>query len=213
MSESATTREPALPDGRNARRERSRAAVIEAVFALVQEGKIPPTVEDVAERSGVSVSSIFRNFDGIADMQRQALEHSHRQWASDFEVNDADAAQTARIKSHVKTRIEFFERAGGLMRVGRSRALDHEPMVEGLARLRARFADQTRERFAAELRALTPAAAADLVAIVDTVTSPEAFELMSAAHARTPKQISRAWVSTLSALLEKPSPDPQGAPS
>lgn len=197
-------------DGRNARRERSRAAVIEAVFSLVQDGKVPPSVEDIAERAGISVSSIFRIFDGLADVQRQALERSHQQWASSFVVDDADDALATRVRSHVRTRVELYEQAGGLMRVGRSRAIDHDPLVEGLARLRARFADQTRERFAAEVRALTPAAAADLVAIVDTVTSPEAFELMSAAHARTPKQISRAWVSTLTALLEQPSADQRG---
>jgi len=194
-------------DGRNARRERSREAVIDAVFALVQEGKLPPRVEDIAERAGISISSIFRIFDGLADVQRQALEHSHQQWASSFAVDDAGDELAARIRSHVRSRVELYETAGGLMRVGRGRALDHEPMVEGLARLRARFADQTRQRFATEVQALTPAAAADLVAIVDTVTSPDAFELMTAGHARTPRQISRAWVATLAAVLEQATPD------
>ncbi len=194
-------------DGRNARRERNRVAVIEAVFSLVQEGKVPPSVEDVAARAGVSVSSIFRNFDGLADMQRQALDHSDERFAASFEVVDASEALATRIRSHVRTRIELYGAAGGLMRVARGRALDHEPMVEGVARTRARLADQTRQRFAGEVEKLSPAAAADLVAIVDTVTSPEAYELMTAGHARTSRQISRAWTSALAALLEQPTTD------
>lgn len=194
---------PSVGDGRNARRDRNRVAVIEAVFSLVQEGKVPPSVEDVAARAGVSVSSIFRNFDGLADMQRQALEHANERFAASYDVGDANDLLSARIRSHVRSRIELYEAAGALMHVARGRALDHEPMVEGVARIRARLAHQTRQRFAAEVHKLTPAAAADLVAIVDTVTSPEAYELMTAGHARTSRQISRAWTAALVALLEQ----------
>lgn len=194
------------PDGRNARRQRSRTAVIDAVFSLIEEGKVPPSVDDIAERAGVSVSSIFRNFDGLADMQRQALDRAHQRWAPSFEVDDAAEPLADRIRSHVRSRVDLFETGGALMRVARGRALDHDPIVEGVARLRARFADQTRSRFATEIHQLTPAAAADLVAIVDTVTSPEAYDLMTAGHARTSKQISRAWLGALTTLLEQSTP-------
>lgn len=176
--------------------------MIEAAFELISEGKVPPPVEDVAERAGVSVSSVFRNFDGLGDLQRLALDHAHEMWASSFEVGDADQAMEDRIRSHVSGRVDLFERGGPLMRIGRARAVDFEPMVEGVARLRAKLADQTRSRFALEIAQLSPAVAADLVAVIDTTTSPEAFELMTAAHARTSRQISRAWVAALTALLE-----------
>ncbi len=188
-------------DGRHARRQRNREAVIEAVFALLDEGKVPPSVDDVAARAGVSVSSIFRNFDGLHDLQRQALEQSQANFAHLFVVTDADEQRSVRVRSHVRARIELFERASGLMRVGRSRALDHEPMVEGLARLRGRLAGQTRQRFAAEIEQLTPAEAANLVALIDVTTSPEAFDLMCAAHARTSRQIAKTWITALDALL------------
>jgi len=139
---------PAAADGRNARRERNRVAVIEAAFALVREGKTPPAVDDIAERAGVSVSSIFRNFDGLADLQRQALDLAHEMWSPSFEVNDADQPLDVRIRS--------------------------------------------------------PATAADLVAIIDTSTSPEAYDLMAAAHSRTSRQISRAWIAALTLLMNQP---------
>ena len=171
------------------------------MFALVREGKIPPSADDVAARAGVSVSSLFRNFDGLHDLQRQALERSQANFAHLFVVADADQQRSVRIRSHVSARIELLESASGLLRVGRSRALDHEPLVAGLARLRGRLADQTRQRFATEIDQLTPAEAANLVALIDATTSPEAFDLMCAAHSRTSRQISKTWITALDALL------------
>lgn len=196
-------------DGRHARRERSRQAVIAAVFGLVQDGKIPPSVDDVAERAGVSVSSIFRTFDGLPDLQRQALDFFQLEFAHLFVVEDADVDRRARALAHVRSRCELYAVAGGLLRIGRARALDHEPMVEGMWRLRRRLADQTRRRFAAETRQLSPAEAANLVALIDATTSPEAFEVMSGVHARSPRQISRTWATALDALLQQWIPDVQ----
>lgn len=188
-------------DGRHARRQRSRAAVIDAVFSLVQDGKVPPTVDDVAERAGLSVSSIFRNFDGLADIQRQALENFQPRFAHLFVVDDADRPRAQRIQAHVRARIDLLAAAGGLLRVARARALDHPPILEGVARLRGRFADQTRHRFALEIAQLSPAEAANLCALIDATTSPDAFDVMSGAHARTPRQISKTWITALETLL------------
>ena len=54
--------------GRRARRERNRTAVIDAMFELIAEGKVPPPAEALAERAGVSVSSIFRYFDNLDEL-------------------------------------------------------------------------------------------------------------------------------------------------
>ncbi len=197
-------------DGRHARRERNRSAVIEAAFSLIQEGKIPPSVDDVAERAGVSVSSIFRNFDGLADVQRQALDTFQPRFAHLFVVDDAERSRSDRVQAHVRSRVQLSTVAGGLMLVARSRALEHQPMVEGLARLRERLAEQTRQRFAVELGPLTSVDRANLASLIDSLTSPEAFELMSAAHARSPRQISKIWNTSLDVLLAQWAP---GSPS
>ncbi len=196
-------------DGRHARRQRSRTAVIDAVFSLVQDGKVPPTVDDVAERAGVSVSSIFRNFDGLADIQRQALENFQPRFEHLFVVDDADRSRAERIQAHVRARVDLLAAAGGLLRVARARTLDHTPILEGVARLRGQFADQTRLRFALEIEQLSPAEAANLCALIDATTSPDAFDVMSGAHARAPRQISKTWITALDALLAQWVPGPQ----
>lgn len=188
-------------DGRRARRSKSRQAVIEAMFDLVQEGKSPPEVEDVAARAGVSVSSVFRNFDGISDMQHQAVQWFQRQYWHLFEVNDADGPLIDRLRSHVRSRVTIADEVGPILRLSRARAVDHEKMAASTATVRSRMADQTRRRFANEIRQLSPAQAANLTALIDATTSLEAYEVMAAAHARSGRQIATAWTGALEAIL------------
>jgi TetR/AcrR family transcriptional regulator of autoinduction and epiphytic fitness len=189
-------------DGRHARRERSRAAVIDAVFALIQDGRVPPTAEDIAERAGVSVSSVFRNFDGLDDLQRQAFDRFQDRFAHLFDAHvDQDADRSTRIRDHVRSRIELCTSAGKLMHVARQRAIDYQPMADGVARSRSRLAAQTHRRFAPETEQLGPADTANLVALIDATTSPEAFEVMRAAHGRSARQISAVWTTALDVLL------------
>ena len=41
-------------DGRTARRDRNRTAVLDAILDLIQEGNPLPTVAEISERSGTS---------------------------------------------------------------------------------------------------------------------------------------------------------------
>lgn len=52
-------------DGRAARAARTRAAIVDATVALVDEGDLRPTGPRIAERAGVSVRSIFQHFDDL----------------------------------------------------------------------------------------------------------------------------------------------------
>jgi AcrR family transcriptional regulator len=182
------------PDGRRARRERGRQAVVEAAFALILEGKAPPSAQDVADRAGVSVSSVFRNFDGLADLQRQALDQFHSRYSHFASARPAPGADlVSRIGFFVRTRVGLYEQAGQLLMLARFRALDHETMAEAVAYNRAALAAQTRECFRAEIAGRTVADASDLLSLLDSLTSPEAFELMTRTHRRSPRQISRSW--------------------
>ncbi|HYN31522.1 MAG TPA: TetR/AcrR family transcriptional regulator [Ilumatobacteraceae bacterium] len=189
-------------DGRRARRQRSREAIVDAAFALILEGKGPPSAEDVAERAGVSVSSIFRNFDGLADIQQQAHQlfterYSHLLLATPPLGSDLES----RIAFFVRTRLDLYEQAGPLMAMARMRAFEDDTWREHIASNRSALTRQLRACFHQEFADLTPSDSADLVAVVDSLTSPEAFELTTRAHARTHKQISRAWATSLRALI------------
>jgi TetR/AcrR family transcriptional regulator of autoinduction and epiphytic fitness len=189
-------------DGRRARRQRSRAAIVDAAFALILEGKGPPSAEDVAERAGVSVSSIFRNFDGLADIQEQAFDQFRERFSHLLLATPSVGANLdERITFFVRNRLDLYEQAGPLMSMARARAFERDTFVEAVARNRSTLADQTRACFGSEIDGLTPSDAADPIAVLDSLTSPEAFELMTTAHARTRTQIARAWATSLHALI------------
>ena len=59
----ARTPTVASPDGRLARRDRNRTAVLDAMLALFTEGDLDPSPEQVAARAGISPRSVYRYFD------------------------------------------------------------------------------------------------------------------------------------------------------
>lgn len=189
-------------DGRRARRDRSRKAIIDAAFELITEGKGPLATEDVAERAGVSASSIFRNFDGLADLQQQALDQFRDRFSHLLGATPSpDAGFDDRLAFFVRNRLDLYEQAHPLMSMARARAFDHDVLVEAVARNRATLADQARACFGPELAPLEPSAAADLVAVIDSLTSPEGFELMTRTHARSRERTAAAWIAGLHALV------------
>ena len=200
-------------DGRRARRERGRVAVIDAMFELLQEGKVPPTTELIAERSGVSVASIFRYFDGIDDLQLQTLQR-FRERFEPLLRRDIAGDLPERIESFVGSRLDLYERAGAIMAVGRLRALEHEPLVAASAQMRGALADQVRRTFATETEGSAPGRTADLVAVVDALTSLESWDVMRKTHARSRPQIAQAWGQGISALIRAwNQPSDEGEPT
>ncbi len=49
-------------DGRTARSLRTREAIVDALFALLQEDVLTPTVDEIAARAGVSPRTVFQHF-------------------------------------------------------------------------------------------------------------------------------------------------------
>lgn len=65
---------PEFTDGRTARRDRNRSAVLDAVLELFSEGDLSPSPEAVAQRSGVSLRSAYRLMSDRDDLVRAAVE-------------------------------------------------------------------------------------------------------------------------------------------
>ena len=187
-------------DGRRARRERGRLAVIDAMFELLQAGKVPVSAEMVAERAGVSVASVFRYFDGLDDLQLQTFERFRERFEPLLVVEPRGAARAGRIAAFVSSRLELYEQAGAIMAVGRLRALEHEPLVAASAEMRGLLADQVRAVFAHDITA-TAATGSDLVAVIDALTSLESWDVMRKTHSRSRRQIDRAWCTGIEALI------------
>ena len=188
-------------DGRHARRERGRSAVIDAVFELAEEGKIPLTAELVADRSGVSVASIFRYFDGLDDLQLQTYRRFRDRFAPLLGAV-GDGSRADRIAALVESRLDLYEQAGAMMALGRLRALEHQPLLEASTETKAALAGQVRAALEPDTRDKSPGRVAELVAVIDALTSPESWDVMRKTHARSRPQIATSWRRGIDALIE-----------
>jgi AcrR family transcriptional regulator len=65
---------PAFTDGRTARRDRNRRAMLDAVIELFTEGDLSPSPEAIAQRSGVSLRSVYRFVSDSDDLVRAAID-------------------------------------------------------------------------------------------------------------------------------------------
>lgn len=59
-----------VKDGRVVRGERNREAIVEAMFELVSETHLAPSIEEVAKRAGVGPRTVFRQFQDIDSLYR-----------------------------------------------------------------------------------------------------------------------------------------------
>ena len=208
-----TTHSPASFDGRRARRERGRLAVSEAMIDLVFEGNIPPTADQVAERAGVSIASLFRYFETLDELRRETAEIYFDRHGHLFDVDAiGEGTLDERILNLVKSRATLYETTEPMGRLLRVRANEIAEASDMLHRARVTRADQIRHHFDAELATLSPARADDLVAVLVTLTSFESWDQMCHAHGRSRQQVRRAWTTALRQILDTVGTT-QGVPS
>ena len=61
-------------DGRNARSQRTRAEISNALLQLLEEGHHQPPVQQVAKRANVSVRAVYHHFDDIEGLYAELVD-------------------------------------------------------------------------------------------------------------------------------------------
>ena len=196
-------RQGATIDGRRARRERNRSAVIDAMLSLLGEDG-SPAVETIAATAGVSVSSVFRYFDSLDDLLRETVHRYFERYDHLFEIPQIGVGDLpSRIDRFVTARSELYETTAPIARVARRRAAEHARIAETLDGVRHTLSGQARRHFAPELTGRPGAEVDDVIGLVDSLTSFEAWDLLHTAHGRSPRQIRRAWARGVDALVRQ----------
>ena len=130
-------------DGRRARRDRGRLAVIEAVLDLLEEGENPPLASHVAKRAGVSSATLFRYFETLDELQHEATSRFFERNAPLFEVPQIGVGPLgARADRYAAARADLYDQIAPIARLGRARAFDRPVFAETLHSVRQVMADQ-----------------------------------------------------------------------
>jgi len=196
--------EKLVADGRTARRERGRLAVIDAMLDLVLESGRPPSPATVATRAGVSAASLFRYFDTIDDLTNATAEAFYSRNANLFEIpNMGFGALDERISNYITTRLRLYETMSNMGRLVRFRAFDNEGAALVLREQRSWFVEQAQRHFAIELADLSRVEAAEVITIIATVTSFESWDQARHDHGQGPSQLKRAWSMALTRIFAR----------
>jgi AcrR family transcriptional regulator len=188
-------------DGRTTRSARTRAAVIDALQALIAAGDPKPNAQRIAERAGVSTRTVFAHFASLDDLYRAAVERATALVLALLSPIDPGRPLDDRIEDLTDQRARVAEEIGPLRRA----ASLQEPFSPALAEAR-RFArqasyEQVERVFAGELATLDPGARRRCVAVVDALISGEAWDLLRQTHDLSPDEARRAVGEALRALL------------
>ena len=84
-------------DGRRQRSERSQTAIIEAALALMDEGALVPTAQQIADRAGVGIRSFFRHFADMDSLFLAADEMLISSYKALFEVDNRAGTLSERV--------------------------------------------------------------------------------------------------------------------
>lgn len=193
--------DPLITDGRTARRERNRTAVLDAVVDLFGEGSFSPTPDQVATRSGVSLRSVYRYFDDRESLLRSAMDHHFLRIQPLFALRvDADADLDRRVTELVSQRLRLYEAAAPVFRAAIARA-GQSALIDDRVRVRRELlSHQVRDLFAAELGSLG-ARGPEVEAMVDTITEFEAIDYLRQYRGLTTEATVTTVARTVTTLL------------
>lgn len=105
-------------DGRVRRSERSRAAMVQALFDLVGEGVLQPTAQQVAERANVGIRTVFRHFSDMDSLLAEIDERVRTQALPLLQEARSGGGLDGRARGLVERRIRFFEQIAPYKRSG-----------------------------------------------------------------------------------------------
>jgi AcrR family transcriptional regulator len=126
-------------DGRVRRSEKSREAIVDALFALVGEGVLQPTAQQVAERAGVGIRSVFRHFDDMEGLFAEMGARLREAALPLLREAGPEGSLRERAEALVRRRARLFERIAPYKRSGNAQRwrssflqTEHAAMVKEL---------------------------------------------------------------------------------
>ncbi len=182
---------------------RRRVRAIDAFIDLVLEGNLPPTTEQVAERAGISMATLFRYFETLDVMRRDAAVRTLERFPLLHVSDVGEGPLRERVERFAATRVALWEKVHLLAQLQRSIVLQDPGAAEMVDFVRGVMADEVRKHFAPELQGLTSAQRDDAVALVASLTSVESWEQFRNTYGRSPLQTRRAWAQAIHAILSE----------
>ena len=186
-------------DGRRARRHRSRDLAVDAVLDLLNDGVSRPTAQQVAEKSGVSLRSIFRIFDDVETLHATAAAKQQDRVRHLFVNVDPQGALADRVDAIARVTAGVYASVAPVRRAGLRAAPESSVLRLELDRARDWLRREIDRVFDTELSAVDDDGIT--YAAVEATLSFEAWDQLRAGQAMTATRAQAVTTRTLLALL------------
>ena len=170
------TRERRAADGRNLRRLHSHDRAVDAVLDLIGEGISSPTAQQIAERSGISIRTVFRLTGDVESLHAAAVNRQAERTAPLYVTLHSEGLLGDRIGALVENRATIFEAIAPVRRVAERLAPRSEPIARGLAQSHRLLRTQVTATFDTELSPLANEQRRDVLNGADVASSWETWD-------------------------------------
>ena len=178
--------EPAAVDGRRLRRERNVAAVIDAVLGMFEDESLTPTIEGAAERSGLSLRSVYRYFPDPESLTQAAIDEMWRRGQAAAHLSSiGEGPLEQRVVEFAEMRVRLYERVGSGYRAGQLHAPRSVSIRDELERTRRTLSDQFGLQVGPEGEALPPRLRTARRTTADLMSQFEVIDLLRRARRLT----------------------------
>ncbi len=191
-------------DGRHARRERNQALVLDAVTAFLADGEGFPTLQQIADRAGLSLRSVHRYFDdGDAAVAAAVVEFQERHRdAMTLPPLPPGATTSDRVDHWIGFAIRVQVLGATALLAATARADQSTTVGSAVETGRAITLDQMRTLFEPDLSDLAEADRPAALAALHCVTLTESWDNLVRRHRLDVDRVRTEWRRMLLALLQ-----------
>jgi TetR/AcrR family transcriptional regulator, regulator of autoinduction and epiphytic fitness len=201
MSESAEVRPI---DGRAARAQRTRAAIVAAHADLIGEGDLRPTGERIAGRAGVSTRALWLHFAEMEGLFEATAAEVLRRQDLAFRPVDPGLDLTHRIDRFCRQRATLLESIAPFARASQLRE-PYSPALRAYhGRHVGRVVDEIRVLFAGELGRAAPTARERVLAALTAASTWGSWSVLRDDLGLGSQRSRAVMIHTVTALLHQP---------
>lgn len=200
--------DPAAPDtavdGRTARAQRTRAAIVDACVDLVNDGDLRPTAPRIAERAGVSVRSVFQHFDDLETLFTMVAERALSGLGGLVEPIDPALPFPERRDRFVAQRAQLLEAITPIRRAAAVHGAG-SPAIQGLLRQgHDLMRSQLKGVFGPEIAAVPAARRRRVVDMLDVASIWSSWDSLRTHQDRSAADATAVMAALITATLGQP---------
>ena len=139
-------------DGRTVRGERTRAALVDSLLSLLDEGRLRPTSAEIAARAGVSERSLFQHFPDREALFEATARAQYERVLPTLKPVDASLPLHERLDRFTEQRCRLYQLLGGVRRAALLLEPESDAVARWLAGTRRAKARELERVFHAELQ-------------------------------------------------------------